>query len=201
MKYLLFTENTVIKKTKNAKAENQWYQIAKDIVNVPEVYFCNDELLITNKIKNYKKPCAADIIKLIDSYKDKVIENYDFVTYLRNIEHIEYSSKKTLHTIANLKKHDATFFHGDLSTTNVLVTDDKTYCIDSNYKNIFGSYLTDAGKAYFSFIAYEKDYEQAKMISDRYGKEVIEFAVAEGLRVCKYQNKYISIVNNISEII
>lgn len=198
---LICTEETVIKHTKNAKAENQWYELAKDIVNVPEVLFCNDELIITKKIKNHRKPYVIEIIDLIDSYKDKEIANYDFTSYLRNISYIEGSSKKTLQTIYNLKKHDGTFFHGDLSTTNVLVTDDAMYCIDSNYKNIFGSYLTDAGKAYFSYVAYEKDFNQAQVLYHTYGSEVLKFAVAEGLRVCKYQPKYISIVNNIAEII
>jgi serine/threonine-protein kinase RIO1 len=35
--------------------------------------------------------------------------------------------------------HDATFFHGDMSTTNVLCTPDKTYLIDPNVKHVFGS--------------------------------------------------------------
>lgn len=198
---IIFTKNTVIKHTKSAKAEFEWYKHAKDVVVTPNVLFCNDELLITERINNCVKPKATHVISLIHTYKDKTIPNFDFSTYQRNIDYITGSSRKTLETIASLKKHEGTFFHGDLSTTNILIDKYDTYCIDSNYKQVFGSYLTDAAKAYFSFIAYEKNYSEAEKIAAEFGKEVINFAVAEGLRVCKYQPKYISIVNNIADLI
>jgi hypothetical protein len=61
--------------------------------------------------------------------------------------------------------------------------------------------LTDAGKAVFSLIAYEASFDEAKKIVNEFGPDVWHFAVAEGLRVCKYQPKYISIVNNIADLI
>ena len=198
---LICTERTVIKHTKNAETEYAWYQLAKGIVNTPEVLFCNDEMIILEKIKDYRKPTAFEMLDLIESYKNKTIPNHAFQTYVENISEVNNSTYRTQRVVQALPEHAPTFFHGDLSTTNVLMQDGKTFCIDSNYKNIFGSYLTDAGKAYFSFIAYEKDYQQARLISQRYGADVIRFAVAEGLRVCKYSPHYISIVNNIAELI
>jgi len=62
-------------------------------------------------------------------------------------------------------------------------------------------YLTDAGKSYFSLIAYEHKYSEANKIKEAFGSDVLKFAVAEGLRVCKYKPKYISIVNNIADLI
>ena len=75
------------------------------------------------------------------------------------------------------------------------------YLIDPNYKRIFGSYLTDAGKLFFSLLAYEKNYSLAQEIVQVFGPDVLRFAVAEGLRVCKYKEKYISIVNNMADLI
>ena len=198
---IVFTKNTVIKHTKKAQSEFAWYRHAENIVKTPKVLFCNDEMLITERIANHTQPTARHVIELIHSYKDKSIPNFDFTTYLRNIDYIAHSSQKTLQTVTSLKKHEGTFFHGDLSTTNILVYFEDTYCIDSNYKEVFGSYLTDAGKAFFSFVAYEKNYPEAEKIAKEFGKEVIAFAVAEGLRVCKYQPKYISIVNNIADLV
>ena len=117
---------------------------------------------------------------------------------MQNIKPIKHATQKVLDL--EYPKHDSTFFHGDLSTTNVLVAD-KIFCIDPNYRNVFGSYLTDAGKAYFSLVAFNKDFKEAEKIVDAYGCNVRRFAVAEGLRVCKYQEKYISIVNNIADTI
>lgn len=198
---LICTEQTVIKHTKNAEAEYAWYQLAKGIVNTPQVRFCNDEMIILEKIQNHRKPTAFEILDLIESYKQATIPNAVFSSYEKNIIQIEHSTNKTRDVVLNLPEHEPSFFHGDLSSTNVLMQADKAYCIDSNYKNIFGSYLTDAGKAYFSFIAYEKNYQEASQISEKYGKDVIKFAVAEGLRVCKYAPRYISIVNNIADLI
>jgi len=200
---ILFTLDTVIKHTANAANEYKWYQLAKGIVKTPEVLFCNDEVIILGRIYGASTPQSFEMIELIESYKGAAIPNFEFATYTSNIQLVDGSTAKTRSVIETLPEHEGTFFHGDLSTTNVLV-EERThtkYCIDSNYKGVFGSYLTDAGKAYFSFVAYEKDYNAAKRIAEYYGQDVVRFAVAEGLRVCKYQPKYISIVNNIADLV
>ena len=61
--------------------------------------------------------------------------------------------------------------------------------------------MTDAGKAFFSFISYEHCYEDAFKIQEEFGDEVLFWAVSEGLRVTKYRQEYISIVNNIADLI
>lgn len=200
---ILFTLDTVIKHTSNAANEYKWYQHARGIVSTPEVLFCNDEVIILNRIYGTSTPKSFEMIELIESYKQASIPNFPFDTYIANIPVIEGSTKKVGSIIDWLPEHEGTFFHGDLSTTNVLIEErtHKKYCIDSNYKGVFGSYMTDAGKAFFSYVAYEKDYNQAKRIADYYGQDVVRFAVAEGLRVCKYQPKYISIVNNIADLV
>lgn len=195
---IIFTPDTIIKQTQSALFEFEWYKIAAAHLDTPKVLFCNDELIITERIKDYRKPNAQDFIEIINKMKAIEGKPVPFETYLQNIKPIEHSTK----AVADLQlpQHDATFFHGDLSTTNLLVAD-KIYCIDANSRNIFGSYLTDAGKAYFSLIAFEQDYAEAEKIAQAFGPDVIKFAVAEGLRVCKYQEKYISIVNNIADLI
>jgi tRNA A-37 threonylcarbamoyl transferase component Bud32 len=117
-----------------------------------------------------------------------------------NVDGMSEKTRTLAETVAD-HVHPATFFHGDLSTTNLFCTDTGWCLIDPNCKHIFGSYLTDAGKAAFSLIAYEAQFPEAQKIADHFGPEVWPFAVFEGLRVCKYQPKYISIVNNIADLI
>jgi hypothetical protein len=200
---IVFTETTVIKSTATAASECSWYGLASGVLLVPQVLFCNDELIILERIKDTRPPKWYEVIEVIESMKAACSANRQFATYAANIKMPTYATQKTIAVIESLPEHPATFFHGDLSTTNVLVQAQtgKVYCIDPNYKEVFGSHLTDAGKAYFSYVAYEKDYTQAKRIASHYGKEVVMFAVAEGLRVCKYRPEYISIVNNIADLV
>ena len=198
---LIFTHSTVIKKTANAELEYAWYQAASGILLTPKILFCNDEMIILERVRNHRKPTAHEAIDLIESYRDKSIQNFAFDTYTRNLPQIQYATSKVQTIIDSLEEHEPSFFHGDLSTTNILVQNGNIYSIDPNYKGIFGSYLTDAGKAFFSYLAYERSYSQAKIISDKYGQDVVKFAIAEGLRVCKYNNKYISVINNMTDLL
>lgn len=203
---VLLTESTAIKYSPSALFEFEWYKEAKRIgFSVPDVLFCNDECIITSRIKNAAKPTAANFIELISDFREyENTVDLPYETYIENVPTgIEGATQATMDCVAQLASmaHDATFFHGDLSTTNVLCASEKTYLIDPNVKHIFGSYLTDAGKAAFSLIAYEAQFQEAQKIVDAFGPDVWFFAVAEGLRVCKYQPKYISIVNNIADLI
>lgn len=202
---VVLTDSMVIKSCKSALFEFEWYKEAGARgFEVPVVLFCNDECIITSRICATKGPDAGDFIPLLDAFKGLPNRtSLDYDTYLENIPTIEGSAPKTLAAVAGLETlcHDETFFHGDLSTTNVLCRSGVPYLIDPNVKHIFGSYLTDAGKAAFSLIAYEAQFPEAQKIADAIGPEVWHFAVAEGLRVCKFQPKYISIVNNIADVI
>lgn len=196
---LIFTEKTVIKKTSQSLFEKNWYEIAKVNFSVPEVFFCNDETIITERINDFKKPTADDFIDILEKMKRIEVKNYPFYTYKENIKIDDESSDYTIKYIKQIKEHRGSFFHGDLSTTNVLKTEDDTYLIDPNYKNIFGSWKTDAGKAIFSLIAYEKNWNEAEKIVRHFDDKTLwNFAISEGMRVVKNKKEYISIVNNIS---
>lgn len=195
---LIFTDSTVIKNTEKALFEANWYQ--KSIIDTPKVLFYNDELIITERIKNIEQCNVEDYFNILDKFKLNQIDNWGFETYINNIKEIKYQSDKTKKIINTITPTEPTFFHGDFSVTNILKSD-KIYLIDPNYKNIFGSYLTDAGKLFFSLVAFNYDYPTANLLVNKYGVDVLKFAVCEGLRVCKYSNKYISIVNNIADII
>jgi tRNA A-37 threonylcarbamoyl transferase component Bud32 len=199
---VILTETTAIKNAETAPFEAEWYKEARlRGFNVPDVLFFNFDCIITARIHNYETPTANGFIGVLNKFKT-IPRDDDFQTYLENIpKNPDGATQKTLEVVAQLAgmAHPATFFHGDLSTTNVLVTERGAYLIDPNVKHIFGSYLTDAGKAAFSLIAYEAQYQEAEKIAAELGPAVWHFAVAEGLRVCKYQPKYISIVNNISD--
>lgn len=206
---VVLTENMAIKTCKSALFEFEWYKQARFRgFNVPEVLFCNDSCIITARVHHYRKPRATDFIRVLNQFKEQApITLADFGTYLENLPtDIDGQSADTRRTVEKIERltHFATFFHGDLSTTNVFawhVTDIEPILIDPNCKHIFGSYLTDAGKSVFSLIAYEANYPEAEKIVKHFGREVLYFAVAEGLRVCKYAPKYVSIVNNIADLI
>ena len=192
---IIQTKESVIKYCNTALNEAKWYELAGyEGLNIPKVLFVNDELLITQKIVG-TKPTPEDILELLIKFKD--IKSYlqaDFQNYIDNISNLRI--KDLLGDIA--KQMKPTFFHGDLSTTNVICRFGKTYLIDPNYKGIFGNYQTDAGKAIWSFLVYERDLQAAKRIS--HDKNVWLLAAAEGSRVAKYNENYKSFVNNILDI-
>ena len=198
---IIFTQNTVIKNSPTALFEFEWYKQARTLgLNVPDVAFCNDECIITEYTPPTRATTAQDFITLCNQFIElRPFAHNSYQTYLHNIEAIDKASDKTNAVVNRLPSlsHAPTFYHGDLSTSNVLATEDSTYLIDPNSKHVFGSYLTDAGKAAFSLIAYEQQFDQAQLIFNTF-PDSIAFAVAEGLRVCKYRPEYISIVNNIA---
>lgn len=198
---ILFTNHSVIKSCTTSLLEKEWYSVAEHLVKTPKVLFCNDELIITERIHKDSDHTVEDVLSILEIFKNNIIKNYSFKTYIHNIVIPEYASNKTKQILRSLPEHTGTFFHGDLSTSNIIKYNQSLYLIDPNYKYIFGSYLTDAGKAFFSYIAYEYDYNSAKKIQDTYGDIVLNFAVAEGSRVCKYRPEYVSFVNNIAELI
>ena len=207
---VILTETTAIKYAASALFEYEWYKRARLLgFSVPEVLFCNDECIITRRVPGQCAPTAENFILILDRIKDMPGIPFcdDFLTYMQNVQSakVDGMSEKTRTLVEAVAwhEHQATFFHGDLSTTNLLCTADGYYLIDPNCKHIFGSYLTDAGKAAFSLIAYEAQFSEAQKIFDHFWPEacVWTFAVYEGLRVCKYQPKYISIVNNIADLI
>lgn len=186
---ITFNEKSVIKHCNTGISESNWYKKACPF-NVPKVLYADEEMIITERLYPTTKPTADDFIRIIETLKKGKGEGH-FDSYIDNLP--EYDKPLAL------KEHKATFFHGDLSTQNV-IKNSRVWLIDPNYKDVFGSWLTDAGKAVFSFIAYELNYPEAKKIVDHFGKQVWSFAVAEGLRVCKYRPEYLSIVNNIYEL-
>lgn len=183
---IIFTERTCIKNCSTAQSEFAWYALAKaNQIAVPEVLFCNDELIVTRKIKEHRKPKAEDLIQLLRDFSGMPpINKAEFTTYIDNLSGFE---------IPDLRQHAPTFYHGDFSTQNVLVSD-KCYCIDPNFKNVFGSAVIDAGKAAFSFYAYEKNLHAAGEIWKEY-PESIPFTITEGMRVCKYRDYFSELQN------
>ena len=208
---VILTETTAIKNSQTAPFEAIWYERARLLgFDVPAVMFYNSDCIITERIHEHRKPDGQIFIKILKRFAETPGEAMDYQTYLENIGPFDLRLRErypgvTLDAcmvIESLKdrEHKSTFFHGDLSTTNVLCAKDTPYLIDPNVKHIFGSYLTDAGKAAFSLIAYEAQFQEAEKIAAEFGPDVWRYAVSEGLRVCKYQPKYISIVNNIADL-
>ena len=203
---VILTETTAIKHSQTAPFEAHWYERARLLgFPVPVVLFHNSDTIITERIRDHEKPNGEIFINLIRQFAETPGEPLEYQTYIENIgQPDQYSgiTHESCMVIDSLKdrEHKGTFFHGDLSTTNVLCAP-TPFLIDPNCKYIFGSYLTDAGKAAFSLIAYEAQFQEAEKIAAAFGPDVWRYAVAEGLRVCKYAPKYISIVNNIADFV
>lgn len=211
-----FTDNdiamlprTVVKKCSTAEAEAAWYYSARSYgILTPKVLFVNKESIITERIYSTKAVSSKHIIQIIERLR-AVKHAASFPEYRTYIDHISWCqsnkslSKEALSIAEGIShyNHDACFYHGDLSIDNVIVGVDGAYVIDPAFKGVFGSHITDAAKAYFSFIAYGWQYSEAKKIADHFGKDVIRFAVTEGIRVAKYRVEYSSIVNNIADIL
>lgn len=189
---LLLTDKIVVKVCATAMSERHWYRLA-EARNIPcaNVISGTDEILVMQRLYG-KKPTCHDLCGIIFRLRGIPSESPAlFQSYIDNIPDIRIKSE--------LSKYNptASFFHGDLSTTNII--DGKVF--DPNYKNIFGNWQTDAGKAVFSFIAYENDFQSAKHIADLYGGKIIWlFAASEGSRVAKYNSKYNDFVLNILDI-
>lgn len=198
---IIITERSVIKKCNTALFEKEWYDISKDLLNVPQVLFANDETIITSKIIGNGTVTTDDYINLLNRFKEEKIVNYPYFTYTQNIVIQKYSTAKVIDTVKNLPILEPTFFHGDFCPGHIIKQGNKLFLIDPNYKRIFGNYITDAGKLFFSLIAYNKDFPAAEKIWQAFGDDVVRYAVAEGLRVCKYKEQYISIVNNIADLL
>jgi len=200
---LIFTDHTVIKKTKTSLFEKQWFDLAVHHFNVPNILFCNDETIITQRIEETEKISLNDCIKLLQQFSDLTIKNFEYYTYTHNILSHPYQSKKVDFVLDYINNHQLypTFFHGDFTRENIIKNHDLLFLIDPNYKYVFGNYITDAAKLYFSIVAYEKNIKEANKLVDVFGKKIIIYAIAEGLRVCRYVPNYISIVNNIAEMI
>lgn len=203
---VFLSERLAIKRCETSLFEQRWYEMASRYnFKVPKVRFANADTIILDRIHDHVKPSAADFIPVLSAMSalKPVAHCEDFQSYLGNIPRTKGMSDNTKAAVDRLVslKHAATFFHGDLSTENVLVSGGEPFLIDPNIKHIFGSYLTDAGKAVFSLIAYEAKFQEAEKIAAEFGPEVWYFAVAEGLRVCKYRAGYISHVNNIADYI
>lgn len=203
---VILTERTAIKNSQTAPFEADWYTRARLFgFHVPAVLFYNSDTIITERIHDHQKPDGQIFVNILKRFAETPGEDLEYQTYLDNIGNTEQYAGITpdaCRIIDSLKyiEHRGTFFHGDLSTTNVLCAP-IAFLIDPNHKHIFGSYLTDAGKAAFSLIAYEAQFAEAEKIAAEFGPDIWRYAVAEGLRVCKYQPKYISIVNNIADFI
>jgi hypothetical protein len=199
---IIFTDNSVIKICNTSILENAWYNIANKHFKTPKVLFCNSSTLITEKIPRLSRITIEQCIDLLHRFRNLKIKNFEYKTYIDNIFVPETASIKTKFIIDELKTKQLTptFFHGDFTRNNIIVNND-IYLIDPNYKNIFGNYITDASKLYFSIIAYEKNLAEAHLLTDEFGEIIIKYAVAEGLRVCRYVPNYISIVNNIAEVL
>jgi len=184
---LIFTEKTVIKSSKSALFEFEWYKKNK-VFKTPEVLFCNDETIITERIYPNRSVNLADIVIITEKQKAiKDFHNFPWQSYLDNIPGLDIE----------LPEQKPTMFHGDLSTTNVLCKDDDFYLIDSNYKYIFGNWMTDLGKMAFSLMAYEN--KGVDDLINAYGNEVLSFAYAEGLRVAKYKDDYCDLLKDIKQ--
>lgn len=193
---IIDTGSTFVKHCSTAAVEAQWYEQARAVLKntaiiIPDVIFANQDIIITKKLNKVRQTCYRDLFQLAMRFKDYgPINSLNYSTYIDNIYVPNGASEKVKMAISYLPDfaHDATFFHGDLSIDNCIVSDYGKALIDPNPK-VFGSYITDMGKAVIS--AYAAGLE----VPD--GSDL--FAIAEGCRVAKYKSEFIKVVNQYAE--
>lgn len=181
--------------------ESLWYKMAKEQgLTVPQVFYKNEEMIVLQRVYG-DKPTAGKICEILFNLRrcKNTIRTNNFQSYIDNIV-FKVQNVRNFFINNELSKYNLipSFFHGDFSTPNII----GHYLIDPGNQNIFGNWQTDAAKAMFSFLVYEKDLEGAKDIANWCGDKKLMWLLcaAEGSRVAKYNEKYNTFVNNILDI-
>lgn len=193
---IIDTGATIVKHCKTAEIESAWYELARAVLKntsltIPDVLFSNKDILITKKYHQVRHTTYRDLFQIAMRFKEYApINTYSYSTYVDNIVVPKGASDKVKTAVSYLPEfaHDATFYHGDLSIDNCIITDYGKVLIDPNPK-VFGSYITDMGKAVISCFA--------AGLEVPHGSDI--FAIAEGCRVAKYKPEFIEIVNTYAE--
>lgn len=193
---IIDTGTTVVKYCKSAELEAQWYDLARvalsnTSITIPKLIFANQDIIITEKIKQTRGTTYKDLYQVAMRFSGiKPFSAMPYSSYVDNIIVPKEASDNVIKAIGYLHEfgHDATFFHGDLSIDNCIIFDYGRALIDPNPK-VFGSYITDMGKAVISC------YAAGIEVPD--GSDI--FAIAEGCRVAKYRPEFIKIVNQYAE--
>lgn len=194
---LYLFDTVVYKRCATGRSEAHWYELARDKdFYTPRVLGVCDDFILLERVYG-RTPRVDAIIAVIRRFEVlNSHNNASYETYIGNLP--AHAIKEQL----SEAEHAATFFHGDLSTTNCITCYDcdNVYLIDPNHKQVFGSYLTDAGKAAWSYAVYEDDMRSAHTIAEEFGSIVWLLAASEGLRVCKYKAMYLDRVEALASL-
>jgi len=194
---ILDTGATIVKQCSTAETEHGWYQLAElmlrhTAITIPKVLFANKDVIITQKFERTRATKFKDLFEVAMRFSTlKAFNTHNFETYVHNIVVPTEANSQVKQAIAMLPmfEHEATFYHGDLSVDNCIIYEYGRALIDPNPK-VFGSYITDLGKAMISSYATKLDID-----INHHVKFALPFAIAEGLRVAKYRTEFIDVVN------
>ena len=161
--------NKVIKISKTSQAQYAWYKEAAKLgISIPRIYSCVGDTLYMQYMdgQSLADCCTSkDIEELVNlcylfSRIDTSDSQFDCDAYCTNlVKH--YDTELTSKVIADINSlrgvicEKTSFYHGDLTLSNIIKQNGTNYVIDPNYRKEFCSYLLDLSKIRQSLHDYE----------------------------------------------
>lgn len=192
-------DNRVYKTASNSLEAANWYVIAKDHFDVPNVFSLIGETICMEYIKPTDNPEFSKCINIIDSFKlIKRLNIPDFDTYVNRIfDHLNlfpYSIdglESSLKLISKPMNELKTFCHGDFTVDNILNSDNTHYLIDPIYINtLFSSWLLDASKYALSLKLNNQDENYNKLYKhyEQYTNAIKLLELTQWIRIRTYND-------------
>jgi len=206
----------VIKNTDNVKNEYSWYSKAIEIgLNVPIVLNYDTDTITTSYINGVSCDKVELLINTLRKFKNtKSTNKVNFNTYIERIQKHIYNNRlikngdKLIAKLNTINPYN-TFNHGDFSTHNQIMYDNKLFLIDPIYsEDIYQSYIIDAAKHLFSVLYYDLDYNFFNLCYNEYiinlditDKELDILIACESIRVSNRKKQLTDITNNLIDVL
>lgn len=203
-----FTGNTVqrfddivIKQGNTVGLEYQWYKAYQDKKDIPKIHSYSQGALKMEYLRCSEGWKLDNLIEIVEKYKDyPVMSEHGFDEYKQRIkEHLEKNpicnGEKLLFKL-NQAHLWPTFAHGDLSTRNIIQTEEGLKLIDPLYGSRFGSYILDYAKLLFTLKFFEGDhstFSELMMIT----QTPPIFIATECVRVATYNKRFNFVSENL----
>ena len=164
--------NKVIKTAKNSQSQYAWYKYVNNYyktIAIPIVYSCVVDTMYMeyidgiNLVDNCTKKDIEELVAICYLFKQNnsndIIKG-DLDSYCDNLKH-HINNSNTLKIIKYINNHKwelsdrMSFYHGDLTLSNVIKRGYDLVLIDPNYKDDYRSYILDLAKIRQSLHDYE----------------------------------------------
>ena len=192
--YVVKQGNKVSKTADNSHQAIKWYEYANAInLHVPVIYKLIGKTITMEYIEPTSPTDTVSLCNVIDSYKNKKMNNNDWSVYIaRCIQHLADSPLRRelidfLKNITDVMNNNKSFCHGDSAIDNFITRGDHIYFIDPIYAdNDFTSWLLDVSKLAMSFNRFDNKAEY-QYVMNRYKEYPMhELELSHWIRFYKY---------------